>query len=89
MKKRMVCVSLLLCILLLTACAQEMPPVSADPVPPEATEPAIMPPPPQPDAITWVPSKYPELSDDLPVIRQSVKDAIKTPLSYTQQATNK
>ncbi|MBQ3549398.1 MAG: DUF4886 domain-containing protein [Clostridia bacterium] len=42
-----------------------------------------------PDAITWVPTKYPELANDLPVIRQSVKDAIKTPLSYTQQATKK
>ena len=39
-----------------------------------------------PDAITWVPTKYPELADDLPVIRQSVKDAIKHPLAITQPA---
>ena len=38
------------------------------------------------EAITWVPTKYPELANDLPVIRQSVKDAIKTPLAITQQA---
>ena len=30
--------------------------------------------------------KYPELADDLPVIRQSVKDAIKQPFAVTQQA---
>jgi hypothetical protein len=36
--------------------------------------------------VTWLPSKYPELADDLPVIRQSVKDAIKQPLAITQQA---
>ena len=41
------------------------------------------------DSITWVPSDYPELADDLPVIRQSVKDAIKTPFAITQQATTK
>ena len=42
-----------------------------------------------PDVITWVPTKYTELANDLPVIRQSVKDAIKTPLAITQQATAK
>ena len=41
------------------------------------------------DSITWLPSDYPELADDLPVIRQSVKDAIKQPLAITQQATTK
>ena len=41
------------------------------------------------EAITWVPTKYPELADDLPVIRQSVKDAIKLPLAVTQQAQEK
>lgn len=38
------------------------------------------------DSITWLPSEYPELVNDLPVIRQSVKDAINTPLAITQQA---
>ena len=38
------------------------------------------------DAITWVPTKYPELANDLPVIRQSVKDAMKEPFVITQQA---
>ena len=37
------------------------------------------------DDVTWLPSDYPELADDLPVIRQSVKDAIKTPFAITQQ----
>jgi hypothetical protein len=38
------------------------------------------------EAVTWLPSKYPELADDLPVIRQSVKDAMKEPFVITQQA---
>lgn len=38
------------------------------------------------EAVTWLPSKYPELADDLPVIRQSVKDAMKQPFAVTQQA---
>ena len=38
------------------------------------------------EAVTWLPSKYPELADDLSVIRQSVKDAMKQPLAITQQA---
>ncbi len=41
------------------------------------------------EAINWYPSKYPELANDLPTIRQSVKDAIKTPLAITQQAGTK
>ncbi|MBQ3549399.1 MAG: DUF4886 domain-containing protein [Clostridia bacterium] len=41
------------------------------------------------DDVTWLPSDYPEMADDLPVIRQSVKDAIKTPLAITQQAKEK
>ena len=39
------------------------------------------------EAVTWLPLRYPELADDLPVIRQSVKDAIKQPLAITQQTT--
>ena len=41
------------------------------------------------DSITWLPSDYPELADDLPVIRQSVKDAMKQPFAVTQQTTTK
>ena len=41
------------------------------------------------EAVTWLPSKYPELADDLSVIRQSVKDAIKQPLAITQQTAKK
>lgn len=38
------------------------------------------------EAVTWLPSRYPDLADDLPVIRQSVKDAMKEPFVITQQA---
>jgi hypothetical protein len=39
-----------------------------------------------PDAITWVPTKYPELKNDLPIIRQAVKDAVKNPLLITEES---
>lgn len=38
------------------------------------------------EAATWLPPKYPELAEDLLVIRQSVKDAMKEPFVITQQA---
>lgn len=41
------------------------------------------------DTIDWYPSNYPEVADDLAVIRQSVKDAIQTPLAITEQAKTK
>lgn len=41
------------------------------------------------DLIDWCPEEYPEISGDLDVIRQSVKDAIKKPLEVTEQKTTK
>ncbi len=38
------------------------------------------------EQVDWYPQKYPEIGDDLAIIRQSVKDAIANPLSITQQA---
>lgn len=38
------------------------------------------------DEVEWVPSKYPELKNDLPIIRQAVKDAVKNPLLITEQS---
>lgn len=38
------------------------------------------------DEVEWVPSEYPELSNDLPIIRQTVKDAVKNPLWITEQS---
>lgn len=37
------------------------------------------------NAVTWIPNEYPEVAPDIDVIRQSVKDAIKTPFAITQQ----
>ena len=61
MRKWNVCISLLLCALLLTACAQEASPAPTEPAAAEATvtateppaEPATVPPHPTPDDITW------------------------------------
>ena len=61
MRKWSVCISLLLCALLLTACAQEASPAPTEPAAAEATvtateppaEPATVPPHPTPDDITW------------------------------------
>ena len=61
MRKWNVCISLLLCALLLTACAQEASPAPTEPAATEATvtateppaEPATVPPHPTPDDITW------------------------------------
>ncbi len=36
-----------------------------------------------PDDITWVPEAYPELANDLPAIREAVRNAIATPYAVT------
>lgn len=41
------------------------------------------------DIVDWYPPNYPEVAEDIAIIRQSVKDAIKTPLAITQQTTEK
>jgi hypothetical protein len=40
------------------------------------------------DKILWTPSKYSEVAADLPLVKEAVKNAIKTPYSVTQSAEN-
>lgn len=41
------------------------------------------------DMVDWVPKAFPEIKEDLAVIRQSIKDALEEPLMVTEQTKEK